>query len=53
MTLGNHVPVIEGVLVEKDGNTGIAVFNNSGPIAANVGVICVTIVILIVVVTAH
>ena len=36
---GSQVPVIVGVFVELNGNAGGVLFGQSGPIAANVGVI--------------
>ena len=50
---GFHVPVMGGMLVEPGGSAGAVLFMHSGPICANVGVICRSIVISIVVMPAH
>jgi len=48
---GLHVPVMP--LFDVFGSDGAALFWQSGPICANVGVICVEITISIVVMVAH
>lgn len=51
MVAGLHVPVMP--LVDVAGNDGAVEFWHSGPIAANVGVICGLMVTLNVAVVAH
>ena len=53
IVVGNHVPVMAGVLVELVGNVGAALFWHSGPIAAKVGVMLLVIVISSVTTLAH
>ena len=53
ITAGFQVPVIGGMFVEAEGNTGAMLFWQSGPIAANVGVICGVMVITMIAVVAH
>ena len=50
---GLQVPVIAGVLVDAEGNTGAALFWHSGPIAAKAGVRLLVIVISIVTAVEH
>jgi hypothetical protein len=50
---GTHVPVIAGKLVDAAGNGGAGAPWQSGPIALNVGVIKLVIVMLMVVVDEH
>ena len=50
---GLQVPVIAGVLAELTGSEGAVLFWHNGPIAANIGVTWVTMVILRDVVKAH
>ena len=53
LTAGAHVPVIAGRLVEDKGNTGAAANWQTFGMAAKVGVICGSTVMLKVVVVAH
>ncbi len=50
---GFQVPVITGLLVELEGNTGGVEFRHSGPIWVKVVVICGLIVIFIFTLEAH
>jgi hypothetical protein len=50
---GLQEPVIAGVLLELAGNRGAVEFRHSGPIGANVGIICGSTVIIKVAVVAH
>ena len=50
---GDHVPVIDGILLELVGKAGAVLLSSNGPIAAKVGVMLLVVVISMVTAVAH